>query len=235
MSLSNMISDRLNQAGEAFRGIDVLREMIVEEKIWYSKPSDFNDPFEFQKIKCVGFKNQRLEKNQIHKQNKSYGESLLSRCGIICFCNNFTDIRMWAYYADGHRGICICFKCEKSPFYDNKLYRVTYDDKIVEFEIDLKDMDNDLFLRQVSTKAKCWEYEKEYRIVNPPSRLYEPDGYGLKLFPANLIEGIIFGLKTSSEHKREIINFIEQNGRQIILYQAVPVEGQLKLKIIECE
>ena len=53
MPISNLISDRLNQAGKPFRGIDALREMIVEEKIWYSKPSDFNDPFEFQNIKNI--------------------------------------------------------------------------------------------------------------------------------------------------------------------------------------
>ena len=235
MSLSNIISGQFDKSGEPYRGIDALREMIVEEKIWYSKPSNFNDPFEFQNIKCVGLKNHRLATKQIHKQNSSYGESVLSRCGIICFCNNSTDIRMWAYYADGHRGICICFKCEKSPFYDNKLYNVTYDDNIVEFEIDLNDMDNDLFLRQVSTKAECWQYEEEYRIVNPSTSLYESDGYGLKPFPANLIEGVIFGLKTSPEHKREIKNIIEQIDRQINLYQAVPFEGQLKLKIVDYE
>ena len=53
MSLSNIISGRFNKSGEPFRGIDALREMIVEEKIWYSKPSDFIDPFEFQNIKFV--------------------------------------------------------------------------------------------------------------------------------------------------------------------------------------
>lgn len=235
MSLSNIISGRSNKSSDPFRGIDALREMIVEKKIWYSNPSSFNDPFEFQNIKCVGIKNHRLAAKQIYKQNNSYGESVLSRCGIICFCNNCKDIRMWAYYADGHRGVCICFKCEKSSFYDNKLYDVTYDDNIVEFEIDLNDMEKDLFLRQVSTKAECWQYEEEYRIVNPPTGPHESDGYGLKPFPANLIEGVIFGLKTSSEHKREIKNIIEQSDGQINLYQAVPVEGQLKLKIINYE
>ncbi len=160
---------------------------------------------------------------------------MLSKCGIICFCNNCVDIRMWAYYADGHRGICICFKCEKSPFYDNKLYDVTYDDNIVEFEIDLKDMDKNLFLRQVSTKAECWQYEEEYRLVNPPTSLHESHGYGLKPFPSNLIEGIIFGLKTSPEHKKEIKNIINHIDGQINLYQVVPVEDQLKVKIVDYE
>jgi hypothetical protein len=235
MSLSNAIPGRFTKSGEPFRGIDALREMIVENKIWYSKPSSFNDPFEFQNIKCIGFKNHRLRTEQIHKQNTSYGESLLSRCGIICFCNNSTDIRMWAYYAEGHRGICICFKCEESPFFDNKLFNVKYDDDTVEFEIDLNDMGNELFLRQVSTKARCWRYEGEYRIVNPPSSLHKSDGYGLKAFPANLIEGVIFGLKTSPEHKKEIIKIIEQINGQINLYQAVPVDGQLKIKIADYE
>ena len=184
---------------------------------------------------CRLKKNQPLATKQINKLNRSDGEAVLSRYGIICFCNNSTDIRMWSYYADGHRGICIRFKCEKSPFYDNKLYDVTYDDNIIEYEIDLNDMDNDLFLRQVSTKAGCWQYEEEYRVVNPPTSLYESDGYGLKPFPTNLIEGIIFGLKTSAEHKREIKNIIEQIDRQINLYQAVPVESQLKLKIVNYE
>ena len=235
MSLSNVIPNRVSKSGRPFAGIDALREMIVEEKIWYSKPSSFNDPFEFQNIKCVGFKNHRLASNQINRRNTPYGESLLSRCGIICFCNNNTDIRMWAYYADGHRGICICFKCEKSPFFDNRLYNVTYDDDIVEFEIHLNDMDGNLFLRQVSTKAKCWKHEGEYRIVNPPSSIHKSDGYGLKPFPANLIEGIIFGLKTPPEHKKEIIEIIGQKHDQINLYQASPVDGQLKIKIVNYE
>ena len=235
ISLSKIISGRINKSGEPFRGIDSVREMIIEENIWYSKPADFNDPFEFQNIKCVGLKNQPLATKQINKLNSSDGDSVLSRCGIICFCNNSKDIRMWSHYAEGHKGICISFKCEKSPFYDHKLYDITYEDNIIEYEIDLTDMDNDLLLRQVSTKAKCWQYEEEYRLINPPTSLYDSDGYGLKPFPSNLIEGIIFGLKTSDEHKREIKNIIGQVDRQINLYQAFQVEGQLKLKIVKCE
>ena len=68
MSLSNTIPGRYTKSGEPFRGIDALREMIVENKIWYSKPSSFNDPFEFQNIKCIGFKNHLLTTKQHREQ-----------------------------------------------------------------------------------------------------------------------------------------------------------------------
>jgi hypothetical protein len=235
MSLSIVISGRLTKSGDPFRGIDALREMVIDKKIWYSKPNNFNDPFEFKSFKCVGIKNFQKTEKQIKEPSLSYGESVLSRCGIICFCNNSSDIRMWSHYADGHRGICIRFKCEASSFFDNRLYNVTYNDNITEFEIDLNKENENYFLRQASTKALCWQYEDEYRIVNPSTTLTASDGYGLKSFPSELIEGIIFGLKTSYKIKTEIKKIIAEIGTKINLYKAIQIPDQLKLMIVKGE
>ena len=79
-------------------------------------------------------------------------------------------------------------------------------------ETDWKESYWDNFLRTITTKTKDWEYEQEYRII-----LYDifmngfiPEDGPLLTYNFNSLKGIIFGIKTSKEDKREIIEIIEE-------------------------
>ena len=79
-------------------------------------------------------------------------------------------------------------------------------------ETDWKESYWDNFLRTITTKTKDWEHEQEYRII-----LYDifmngfvhEDG-PLLTYNFNSLKGIIFGIKTSDEEKRKIIEIIKK-------------------------
>jgi len=75
-----------------------------------------------------------------------------------------------------------------------------------------------------STKHTDWQYENEFRIIidghkNKPLSILEA-----------IIEGIIFGINTSNEHKQDTIN-ATQSFKTINLYQAVKSTSKFEIDI----
>ena len=84
--------------------------------------------------------------------------------------------------------------------------------------------DYSIFTKMLFTKAKDWEYEKEWRLVYDEGNKEEP-------LPAD-ISSIIFGLKMSEEHKANIRKILADQPN-IQYQQAIEVEYQFRLKIID--
>jgi hypothetical protein len=96
---------------------------------------------------------------------------------VCCFSKVNNNILMWSHYANGHKGICLCFKTEKKGngnflILDSKpefLYPVTYKEKDKEelpkqvnmlSKYDPKELTDFL-----TTKHYLWTYEEEYRLI----------------------------------------------------------------------
>ncbi len=109
----------------------------------------------------------------------------------LCFSGISPDtsksLLLWSHYADSHRGVCIGLRdCSStdiaalkfnvgdscsdisSPYADGLflVYKVIYSELgVVEwkpFEQDIQ-----IFINAHRNKAKCWEYEDEYRLIVP--------------------------------------------------------------------
>jgi hypothetical protein len=91
-----------------------------------------------------------------------------SASGLICCSRNPRSNRMWAYYGGAHRGICIGYSTDLSPFCFAR--EVAYADP--EASIDLLDtlgQDPTLLSDQVSCrKGAEWSFEEEFRIPVGP-------------------------------------------------------------------
>ncbi len=128
--------------------------------------------------------------------------------GIACFSEHFDDIMMWSHYADGHRGFCLEFDTLIMPFSTAK--QVSYRDTFPSVPVNLlfadhaaghDDSDNELLLDAfVLTKAPCWSYEREWRVMHmEASKLYT---YGY-----HALTGLYFGAAMPNEQK-EIISLV---------------------------
>ncbi len=104
-----------------------------------------------------------------------------------CFAGNPDSLLLWSHYADSHKGICVGIRdcssahisamkfdvegCCISPDdpYSSGLFpvhEVNYsDDGIVAWNV--FDDDIRIFIDAHRNKAKCWEYEDEYRVIVP--------------------------------------------------------------------
>jgi Protein of unknown function (DUF2971) len=124
---------------------------------------------------------------------------MLEERGVACFSADPLNITMWSHYADGHRGFCLEFDTARDPFHN--AYYVRYADQFpyvnpVNVIVDPHDGDpeNELFVASALTKATCWQYEKEWRMVHMKPNHF----YGYK---RAALTGIYFGAQMSETHK----------------------------------
>lgn len=115
--------------------INTLKSLIKNE-LWFGKPINLNDPFEcdFKLTFCGELTNDEFLKNyylntlDIHDalieriaRNKtninfllddirtSILKNTIENVGICSFSKTYSDVKMWAHYADSHKGICMVF------------------------------------------------------------------------------------------------------------------------------
>nr|NJM00895.1 DUF2971 domain-containing protein [Desulfobacula sp.] len=137
---------------------------------------------------------------------------------------------MWAYYADGHQGICYRFKLIprnlKNIPPDSLLFlKMDYDNNFPKTNF-YKDSTED-FVREIfGTKAKCWEHEKEWRFITISK-------VGKVQCPILRLDAIIFGLKTNRKGYKELIrDWIGNKGETIELLQVKNKRRSFELEII---
>ena len=67
------------------------------------------------------------------------------------------------------------------------------------------------FFRDITIKTRGWAYEQEYRLILEDSLGEFNNGSDRTLtYDFNSLKGIIFGIKTSDEDKRKIVEIIEK-------------------------
>ena len=113
-------------------------------------------------------------------------EELISGIGICSLTRVPDDILMWSHYADSHKGFCIKLLDDENEPFIASTFPISYSD---DYPI-VNPIKDDVTLRMkksLLTKAKHWEYEKEWRIID------HEEGLGIKRFPPHLLVGVIFG------------------------------------------
>lgn len=166
---------------------------IGEPHLYLASASEMNDPFELQaaidfdkqqvKNKFFAYcREQGMTKEQVAREVEKVGnshieglqrgvkEGVIKESAIICLSSEPRSVRMWAYYADSHKGVCITYDTTLPPFCYAR--PVLYENPSVPLDV-MKALEEDstLLADHVSyRKGSEWAFEKEYRIVTgaPP-------------------------------------------------------------------
>lgn len=242
--------------------IKSLEGMLLRNEMYLSSPLSFNDPYDCrphfiaegtERDKRAYFKraaratNPTLTRNEINvlatkslKKSKNFGHDfatkvteeyysrLVPSAGMICLSKVPDNILMWSHYSSSHSGICIQFEANvdiKSIFL--VAYDVNYTDEypVIDVTTDPKDW---LLEKGLLTKAKDWEYEREYRIIC--------DANLKKIkFPSESLTGLIFGLKTSTEHRKLVTDWVNSMKVKPKLYEARMKKRQFGMDIVRVE
>jgi hypothetical protein len=203
-------------------------------------PSNFNYMIKILKSQN-GISNERLEElreieqkipdqNALNEMSRAMNKKFRDdrkKWGVFCMCESPKNILMWSHYADRHRGFCIQFA--RSP--KNKLgniemtrpvsYGCEYPSPDPYTENGMERIYDELFF----TKAKGWEYEKEWRMLNEKGDIELP-------IPGD-ISSIIFGLNMPEPQRKTIKNILSDK-QEINNLQAIKVKNKFELEIIEC-
>ncbi len=205
-----------------------LRE-ISNHEVHVTSPKDMNDPFEYnaplfvdlQKLKSKAYQyflNAGMKSCEAQQEVDALDartteillkeiESLKSNSGIICCTSNPRSNRMWAYYADSHRGICIGYLTDFSPF--NNAMSVIYEDPSQPLDVlDAVNEDVTQFCDHLARrKVKEWEFEEEYRI---PVREIPKNKNRILPVSKNCIKEIRLGVKIDHAFKSKVIKAVKK-------------------------
>ena len=210
-----------------YTSINTLKLVLQSSKIKFSKPSEFNDPFDCNltiETKCTDEEveayirilnaNNNLTKEQIAElrirfanpkelyeiTNKSL-KTAKEHFGVSCFSKINSNLLMWAHYADHHKGACLKFDIlEDTDFFITPLH-IVYEKDYPKYNYITNREGIGKFL--LETKSKDWEYEQEVRIMKEGSGFY-------KFKKDSLIE-ITFGVRTTNEERDRIISLKKEN------------------------
>ncbi len=171
-----------------------LEPIICESRIWLSKPSRFNDPFECRprlsfrgaprelksyaklavKELYPGLNWKQKQSREIQFQtmlvrNPEPSEELVASYfhdfAVLSLSEDETNIITWAHYADGHRGIALGFDFRQDkPSIFSLADKVKYQDDYPVCQL-VRMQPKDFYQAALLTKATGWAYEKEWRII----------------------------------------------------------------------
>ena len=236
--------DEINDPFDCRRNIKVSKNVNVIQK-WIKSHETVDD------------ESLRLEVKEIIEHGKEIflnEEPLVKNnfVRLLCFSKKNDDILMWSHYADSHKGICLEYEAtqfDSKPvieiqekqiqsnnfwIYDKgllPLYPVKYSKKMP-YAYDFMKGEDKSTMRFALTKHTSWKYEQELRSILTDDMLPSEQRVYYK---KEILTGVIFGFKIS-EKDRKLINsiiFTYYSINKPIIYNAEPVNGLYKLKIIK--
>lgn len=153
-----------------------------------------------------------------------------STIGVCSLSSDPAVSKLWADYADNHRGICLRFddvdfddryNLSRRPHFGLAM-RVSYQDDRPRIQVWGKDQGYEKLVKYLLTKTRRWEYEQEWRLVD--------SGFtGNRPFPPAALSGVIFGAAISEADRVEVINWIRANKLPVDLFQARDHGNQIQI------
>jgi hypothetical protein len=219
-------------------------ENLAARRLWFSKPTAFNDPFDCririddpssvtreELIELYEIARERnpeapvdptaeLLENVREGLGKGFDEriqTMLNRRGVCCFSERNDDILMWGHYAKGHTGFCLEFDGRCDPF--KKAHPVEYAQEIPRVNpahlLLRPSAENQIIKTMITTKAECWSYEKEWRLFH-----MEPDN--LYSYPREGLVAVYLGLQVSKQLQDVMRESLEDDKVQLYRMERVP-------------
>lgn len=218
--------------------------IILEDELWFSTPDKFNDPFDskpavhFPKTPVaveVGLKRLAAKNGLTRAQARQFagaarGPNLTSmrtglRDGVWAGCNlavcslmpTLDSILSWSHYADSHRGLSLTYSTRRSVLLKQALPIIYSRQRPVLNSFGKQE--REAALKAVLTKADCWQYENEWRVIATTDRSdYQPLGIGA-------LESITFGALTPQRDIEFVRDLNSRRARPVTLYQMVLSEA----------
>lgn len=140
-----------------FRSLDPFdrtADILCNNRLHAAPFYDLNDPMEGLFDSDPETKREYLEQVREGKQ----------RLRITALSKNFSNLLLWAHYADGFKGICIELDVQESPAF--QVQEVVYSPFSVIFGNSDHHQIDHVVRSILRTKNEVWEYEEEMRILS---------------------------------------------------------------------
>lgn len=153
----------------------------------------------------------------------------IQKTGVFCVCGNATSTLMWSFYGNGHSGVAVRFNLKEAALPALKplmLWRVRYRSDFPDVKYYLSDA-VDYFEATLATKSLDWAHEKEWRFARP-------NRVGVVTLPLDVIDGVVFGLRTSERVRSTIRGWARRRAAPIEFLEVVHKPRSFELAIQPC-
>ena len=155
-----------------YRGTQLQLNTVMSGKFWLSNAKFFNDPYDSLPLANLRSKLQydrynpaerKLALEEYERQAKSDAIAYAIQSSIFVSClteTSLSNLHMWSYYADEHKGFCVEYSLQKLLDNDVDIFPVVYTEK---WDADRSKPE---FNTQVALiKGIEWAHENEWRVV----------------------------------------------------------------------
>lgn len=209
-----------------------LHSVLVGNRLYFTDPSEFNDPFEMvpaifksKILKRVNETSKRISREAVDRLLLEAWEKhkdQYRKWGVSCFTEATDNIVLWSHYGDNHKGVCLIFDTTYKFFRD--LMQVRY---VTERpHIPMFRRDPQKIIEIMRCKLHLWSHEKEWR-------LFRRHRNGTYVFPKSSLKGIVFGCRCPPEDRDLILRMTQ--GRKLEYFDAKmsPYKFELELNPIQ--
>jgi len=179
-------------------------ESLENKYLFFSKPTDFNDPYDCSSD-LISFINKNSKSKIRHKQKEKAFSENLNKIGICCFSRKNDSILMWSHYASNHKGFCVEYATNIDEEGVNPL-DVLYMPEFTKAEY-FEKAERAIF-NLIYSKSNYWKYEEELRSLVSNC---ETEGDRKIGFRESDIISIYFGVNTEINTIERIQNIIKEN------------------------
>jgi hypothetical protein len=150
---------------------------------------------------------------------------------LFCVCEIKDNLLLWSHYTNNHTGVVFQFECiaeldvpllaARQVKYSDEAPGLATEEEWISSALGLRPLNDaqEVWLWPVTTKARPWEHEKEWRIVTT-RRPYGHDGYEDMLFSPREISKVLLGCRISDTDKADILNLLTGPFSHTEAYQA---------------
>jgi hypothetical protein len=240
--------------------IDWIKRYLLSSELYFAPMTCFNDPLDcripmsfdaspeiaeeyWKKIAPLAAPHESPEERDKHvaeliqKTKTNAGREQLTEIqfrnfakhGILSLTKHPDSMLMWSYYADSHSGIVLRFNMGPANLValastiECVMVEVVYqsDFPIINFYGD----DTEKIYALIGTKALDWAHEHEWRIV-----LVNRTGH--VRIPSEMIDGIIFGLRTNPDDETLIRSWVHERKEATELLRVKYKSRSFELEIV---
>lgn len=213
-----------------------LKEMLLENKVYFARHSQLNDPRELKPVladltkeEIIAFllelhpnPSEKIKVETIYGLNTFGQEAVMEklrevlykeldqRFGVYSLTNRVNNMALWAHYGNDHKGYCM--ELQNAGLF-SLAHDVIYEKlqiRKLSTPIDHKKMSRE-FCEDLFTKAVEWNYEEEVRIVLRP---------GFHFFTPEVLTSVMLGKDMPDEHIRQIAEWVSQRKLSVVLKKA---------------
>lgn len=197
--------------------------------------------------------NRRLKRQAGRNVSSDSTRDMLGRYGVLCLTPHKDNLLMWSHYGAGHRGLCIGF--DTSQHFFQAAWPVKYQERYPEINpATVAKWDG--VEKSILTKAKCWQYENEWRAIKLPLEENErkrwrreyaargasdleldvltdhrgPNDYS---FPSSLVREVVLGAEIDPDDARQITLWRDQWNPSAKILKAKCHQNEYRLEFSE--